>query len=251
MELGLTPDTRRPVELDTAITAAQAAGFAKVGLTADRCNAPANAALRIAGLGCHEVLGLQVGPDLDAADAMAIRLAAAAGVVGAQWVLVTFQVALTTVVAAAVRRWATAFEEAGAGLAVEFTPLGPVATIADALGVLLAASPARAGIVIDSWNYCIRPPAWVDLEEVPLAAIAYIQFSDACERHGEPDIEDAMRRRALPGEGVLDLERFSATLRGRGWDGIVSMQVLSDELRQLPIDEYARQVFAAGVRYWL
>ena len=59
-----------------------------------------------------------------------------------------------------------------------------------------------------------------------------------------------MTRRALPGEGVLELHRFANTLRDRGYDGVVSMQVLSDELRALPIAEYTRRVYDAGARYW-
>ena len=65
------------------------------------------------------------------------------------------------------------------------------------------------------------------------------------------DMVEAMTRRALPGEGVLELDRFVAALRDRGWDGVVSAQVLSDDLRQLPIDEYATRVHEATARYWL
>ena len=58
-----------------------------------------------------------------------------------------------------------------------------------------------------------------------------------------------MTRRALPGDGILELDRFATALRSRGWDGVVSMQVLSDELRALPLADYTRKVYAAGSRY--
>jgi sugar phosphate isomerase/epimerase len=106
-------------------------------------------------------------------------------------------------------------------------------------------------MVIDSWNFCFGPGTWNELEAVPLDAVAYVQFADALAPIGDVNMHEAMHRRALPGDGVLELDRFVATLRDRGWDGLVSMQVLSDELRELPVDEYARRVHDAGARYWL
>ncbi len=248
--LALTPDTRRRVGTETLAAAARSAGFTHVGLVSGRFEPEARAVLDAAGLGCHELLGLQVTSDAEATLNECERLAADAVAVGARWVLTTFQVGLSDAVADAVARGAARIAEAGAGLAVEFSPLGPVATIADALDVLAVAGPGRAGLVIDSWNYCIRPPRWDDLETVPLEAIAYLQFADALSPLGPLDLEEAMTRRALPGQGVLPLERFAETFRRRGWDGIVSLQVLSDELRRLPVAEYVRLVHDAAVPYW-
>lgn len=250
MELGLTQDTRRLVDVATTVDAAQAAGFDALGMVSGRVDAATRSMLDRAGLRCHELLGLQVGDDLVAVERTAEALAADAALVGAAWVLATFQVPLTPAVAASVRRCAATFERAGSGFAVEFSPLGPVATIADALDVIDAARPARAGMVIDSWNFCLGPSSWTDLETVPLDAVAYVQFADALAPVGELDLEEAMCRRALPGDGILELERFAATLHERGFDGVVSMQVLSDELRTLPVDEYARRVLASGSKFW-
>ena len=38
---------------------------------------------------------------------------------------------------------------------------------------------------------------------------------------------ESSHRRAVPGEGVLELDRFAETMRDRGYDGIVSVEVLS------------------------
>lgn len=251
VSLALTQDTRRPVDTETLAAAASGAGFTHLGMVSGRFDAHAGDVLRAAGLRCHELLGLQVKADGAAAVAAAERLAADAAALGAPWVLTTFEVGLTSAVAEIVRRCAELFAEAGAGLAVEFSPLGPVATIADALDVITAAGPRGAAMVIDSWNYCFGPALWADLEAVPLDAIAYVQFGDALSPLVQPpDFDEAMTRRALPGAGILPLERFAHTLQSRGWEGIVSMQVLSDELRRLPVPEYARQVFDAAAPYW-
>ncbi len=43
---------------------------------------------------------------------------------------------------------------------------------------------------------------------------------------------------------------FTATLRQRGWRGVVAVEVLSAELRRLPVAEFARRGYQATVRYW-
>jgi sugar phosphate isomerase/epimerase len=249
VEFGLTQDTRRPVDTAAMVDAARAAGFDALGMVSGRFDDDAQTLLEAGGLRCHELLGLQVNGDLRATTAMAERLARDAAAVDAAWVLTTFDVPLGEV-ADAVPRWAAMFEDVGAGLALEFSPLGPVATIGQALEVLDVARSARAGMVIDSWNFCFGPGPWEELERVPFERVAYVQFADALQPVGEVDMHEAMHRRALPGDGVLDLDRFVATLRDRGWDALVSMQVLSDELRRLSVEDSTRLIHDAGARYW-
>jgi sugar phosphate isomerase/epimerase len=250
VELALTSDTRRTVDTSTLAEAARAAGFRALGMVTGRVAPGDRDALTAAGLRCHELLGLQVRADAEATTTAAERLAGDAHTVGAPWVLTTFEAGLTDDVRALVARCAAILDEVGTGLAVEFSPLGPVATIADGRAAVAAAGTRRAGLVIDSWNFCVGAGTWAELEAVPLEQIAYLQFADAQAPRGGFDLEEAMTRRALPGDGVLELERFVATMHARAWDGVVSMQVLSDDLRALPVADYARVVYDAGARYW-
>ena len=64
-------------------------------------------------------------------------------------------------------------------------------------------------------------------------------------------MDEALNRRAMPGDGVLELDRFTSTLRQRGFDGVVSVQVLSAELRRLPLADFARLAHDAAARYWM
>lgn len=249
VELGLTQDTRRALDTAAVAEAARAAGFTALGMVSGRFGSDARVVLDAAGLRCHELLGLQV-REPAATVARAEQLAREAASLGASWVLTTFDVALGPDIVKAIARCAAVIAEVGAGFAVEFSPLGPVATIEEGLAVVAATGVERAGIVIDSWNFCFGPGTWRDLEQVPLDTIAYVQFADALAPLGVPNMEEAMTRRALPGDGVLELDRFAFTLRDRGWDGVVSLQVLSDRLRELPVDDYARRVYDSATPYW-
>jgi sugar phosphate isomerase/epimerase len=251
MELGLTPDSRWDVDTPTLIGAAARAGFSAVGLFSGRVDAHTTDALRAAGLQCHELLGLVFTNDETATMSSALRLADDAGRAGAPWILTTFRCRLTAESAKLVRQCAAIFAEAGAGMAIEFSPLGPVATIGSGLDVLNLAGTDRAGLVIDSWNFFFGDSTWTDLEEVPLDRIAYLQFADALAPASDDLMAEALNRRALPGEGVMEVERFAVTLRDRGWDGLVSVQVLSSELRRLPLADFARVACDSARRYWL
>ena len=64
-------------------------------------------------------------------------------------------------------------------------------------------------------------------------------------------IRESLHRRALPGDGILELDRFATTLREMGYDGIVSVEVLSAELRELPVDVLVRRLHDTSAPYWL
>jgi sugar phosphate isomerase/epimerase len=251
VELALTQDTRRRVATAELAPAAHAAGFRALGMVTGRCGPEDRAVLDGAGLRCHELLGLQVRVDAATTIASAERLAQDAAAIGAPWVLTTFETPVGGAVHETVSRCARICAEGGAGLAIEFSPLGPVPGIVGGIHAVASAVGGRAGIVIDAWNFCLGPSKWRDLESVPLELVAYVQFADALAPRGEVNVEEAMTRRTLPGEGVLELRRFANALRDRGYDGVVSMQVLSDDLRALPVAEYAQRVHDAGACYWM
>ena len=80
--------------------------------------------------------------------------------------------------------------------------------------------------------------------------IAYVQFTDALAPESERLVRETLHRRALPGDGVLELDRFAATLLETGWDGIVSVEVLSGELRALPADVLVRRIRDSAAPFW-
>jgi sugar phosphate isomerase/epimerase len=250
VELGLTPDGQWEIELGDLVDVAGGAGFAALGLVASRAGADAAATYAGAGLRCHELLALVVGEDGASTVRYAERLAEAAALVRAEWVLTTFQVGLSADTAKVIERCAAMFVDAGAAMAVEFSPLGPVPSISDGLDVVRAAGAGRAALMIDTWHFSFGDSTWEDLAAVPLEEIAYVQFADAPPPLSDDRMYETMNRRALPGDGVLELDRFASTLLERGWEGLVSVEVLNEELRATPVRDFARRAYEATARYW-
>ena len=249
MQLALTPDGKWDVDTADLVSAASAAGFSAVGVNADRVDAESVDAYAAAGVRCHELLAFIVGDDESATMASAEQLADHARTIAADWVLTVFTAKAPL---KRIQRCARMFDEAGAGVAVEYTPLGAIPTISDGMAYVRAASEtARAGLVIDSWHFCFSANTWEDLAAVSLDDIAYVQFTDALEpEHRDRMIRESLHRRALPGDGVLELNRFAATLLDRGWDGTVSVEVLSAQLRGLPVDELVGRLYTTSAAYW-
>jgi len=100
-------------------------------------------------------------------------------------------------------------------MAVEYSPLGAIPTIREGMESVRAASrSSRAGLMIDSWHFWFSDNTWEDLAAVPLDAIAYLQFTDALQPESRQRlIRETLYRRALPGDGVLELRRNASRPR--------------------------------------
>jgi sugar phosphate isomerase/epimerase len=167
-----------------------------------------------------------------------------------EWVLTVFTAAVPP---QRIQRCARLFDDVGAGMAVEYTPLGAIPSIREGMEAVRAARRGgRAGLMIDAWHFGFSDDTWEDLAAVPVDDIAYLQFTDALEpEYRDRMIRESLHRRALPGDGILELRRFATTLREMGYDGFVSVEVLSAELRELPVDVLVGRLYDTTARFWL
>jgi sugar phosphate isomerase/epimerase len=199
------------------------------------------------GLVATDLAGLTVSADAGTSTKEAEWLAEVARVVGVEWVQMRVVDPLDEWVHQVARACTKRVAAAGAGIAIEpssfnaLTSLEPACELAAALR-----SVGRVGVVVDSWHFLDggRRPAgdaeWALLGQMSDEDLAFVQFTDAS-TPGDDARHDTMHRRALPGQGVLDLDRFVAALTDRGFDGLVSVEVLSDDLRALPVRDFAEQ----------
>ena len=201
-------------------------------------------------LACLDLAGLTIGADETRTKHEVDELLDMASALGATWM----QVRVVDEVDDGIRSlfaWsADRFGVSGVGLAVEFSPLTKVKTIADARELIAGAGrDARTGVIVDTWHFFRGDDHWPDLEGLPVDELAFVQFSDGLPAGNNPG-HDTLHRRALPGDGEFDLDRFSACLRSKGFRGPVSVEVLSEELRAIPVEEFARGTMETSRRYW-
>jgi len=263
MELSLSPGAGGSVtsfaDLDAYLGAVADAGFPCVSLglqqVAYALAEPGGLdrvveLLRTHGLQCRDVLSVVVRRDAEESLAAADDVARLAGAVGAEWVLALLFTRVRDESVDTLGRVADAVGAEGARLAFELTPRSPVSTIGEALALVDRVGSARMGVMIDTWHFSHGGSTWEELETIPLDRLAFVQFDDALPMRTDDVMEETTNRRAWPGEGELDLERFSRTLVTRGWRGLVSVEVLSEELRRLDVRTFARRAYESSAPYW-
>jgi sugar phosphate isomerase/epimerase len=245
-------------DLDAYLGAVADAGFSDVSLGLQQvafASGPGDldrVAARVArhGLRCPDVLSLVVRRDGDATRAAADGIARLAAAVGAEHVLVLFFTSVRDESVELLSDVADIVGEAGARLAFEFTPKSPVSNIRDTLALVDRVGPERLGVMIDTWHFFRGDSTWEELASIPPERIAYVQFTDALPMVTEDIMHETTNRRTWPGAGELDLARFADTLRARGWSGLVSVEVLSEEHRRLDVSTYAALAHDTTAPYW-
>ena len=243
---------RSPAEFARYLAAAASAGFSGVSLSSDQIGDDVAETARLlssCGLRCPDVLGLRVGRDDAEAIETAERVSRTAAELNADFVLSLLWTRANEEVIDRLGRCADIVAKAGPRLVLEMPPIGPINRISAVLAVAEAVGTDRISLVIEPFHFFRGESTWDELESLPLEALGYVQFTDAL-APGDDVVFDATQRRAMPGEGVFDLARFADTLRTRGWSGLVSVEVLSEDLQSLDPAEFARRAYASSAPYW-
>jgi sugar phosphate isomerase/epimerase len=141
---------------------------------------------------------------------------------------------------------ADAARHAAAKVVYEFMPFDSnVNDLDKALAVVEGAGAGNGGLAIDTWHMGkLRiPPA--DLGRVPPRYLSWIELSDGLAAT-MPDLSDeCLNHRSLPGEGELGVDRYVAAGQAGGYTGPWGVEVLSAELRSLPMPEMYRRAYLA------
>jgi sugar phosphate isomerase/epimerase len=206
-------------------------------------------ALAASGLECYDIAGLNVSGDDAATQHEAEELLAFATALGTEWMQVRVTAPVDDEVRARFRRVCELYGTNGVGLAIEYSPYTPLNAMGDAAALARHARHiAQTGIIVDTWHFFHGADDWSDLDALDLVDLAFVQFADGVAESTDP--RDTMHKRAVPGDGELDLDGFATRLRAKGWNGVVSLEVLSRADRALPVADFARRCHDASLPYW-
>jgi len=73
--------------------------------------------------------------------------------------------------------------------------------------------------------------------------MAWVELSDGPVEFMDDPIDEVINYRKLPGEGEFDIPGYIEVLQAVGYDGPWGVEVLSEELRNLPIDEEFKRAY--------
>jgi len=75
-----------------------------------------------------------------------------------------------------------------------------------------------------------------DLRRIPPRFLSWVELCDGPYEYAEDRLDEVINRRKLPGEGEFPLQGYIAVCRELGYDGPWGIEVLSEDLRSLPIE---------------
>jgi sugar phosphate isomerase/epimerase len=133
---------------------------------------------------------------------------------------------------------ADAARHTDATIAYEFMPYDAVVNTLDrALAVAAGADAPNGGLAFDTWHLGKLDIAPEELRRVPPRFVSWVELSDGPYGIAEEWLDEVINRRRLPGEGEFPIRDYVREFRALGYDGPWGVEVLSEELRGLPIEQ--------------
>jgi sugar phosphate isomerase/epimerase len=141
---------------------------------------------------------------------------------------------------------ADAARHTDARVVYEFMPFDVnVRTVDAAVTVVGGAGAANGGVAIDTWHMSKLGIAPDELRRIPPQYLSWIELSDGQLENMDDPIDEVVNHRQLPGEGEFDLRAYIAVCEDCGYAGPWGVEVLSEELRNNPIDVIFRRAYDA------
>ena len=131
-----------------------------------------------------------------------------------------------------------------AKIAYEFMPFDVNVNSLDAvLQVVGGAGADNGGIVIDTWHMSKLGIAPDELRRIPVEYLSWVELSDGRLDDMDDLVDETVNHRELPGEGEFDLRGYVEVCRDHGYPGPWGVEVLSEGLRNNPIDVIFRRAY--------
>jgi sugar phosphate isomerase/epimerase len=252
---GVDPDL--PAQID----AARAAGFRLFGPDTFSLDAWVGEGRQLheiagmldaSGMRCWEIAALNlVGREETLADAQ--HVAELAAVLGPQWILTNVGAPIDDELCETFAMVCDVLAKVGARPAIEYLPFTPANSLATTKVLIDHVGTDRARILFDTWHHFRGPDTDADLEAAPADLIAYVQFDDARPMISDDLVAETIHRRTFPGEGEFDLIGYCDRIKAKGWDGVVSVEILDEAWRDGSagsLQEFARRAYESSARYW-
>jgi sugar phosphate isomerase/epimerase len=143
---------------------------------------------------------------------------------------------------------ADAANHTDATIAYEFMPYDAVVNTLDkALAVAEGADAPNGGLAFDTWHLGKLDVAPEDLRRIPPRFVSWVELSDGPYGIAEEWLDEVINRRKLPGDGDFPIRDYVREFRALGYEGPWGIEVLSEELRSLPIEQIFDRAYETTV----
>jgi sugar phosphate isomerase/epimerase len=131
----------------------------------------------------------------------------------------------------------------GARIGFELMPFAMIRTLDQSLAMVKGAGAPNGGIVFDLWHVVKLGITYEEVCRVPLEYVVSVELNDGTVHAPWSLHEDTINHRRFCGEGEFDVRGFVQGMRKAGYRGPWGIEVLSAELRTLPLEELTTRAF--------
>ncbi|MDB5702386.1 MAG: sugar phosphate isomerase/epimerase [Sphingomonadales bacterium] len=250
-----------PHPLRLRIEAAARAGYSGIGVdcvdlaasVAEYGHAGIKAMLADNGLDFFEVEGLgdwfAAGAAREASDVVRRNVLMAAERIGVSHVKLTGNVVGRSVPAATMRaefaRFCANAADAGTRATLEMVGISDIADLETARFVIGDTATRNGGLCADIWHFQRGGVPYSGLADM-WGMVGWVELDDGRSSDYGSVISAQLDERRLPGEGDFDMAGFLAAIGNAGYAGGMGVEILSNEMRALSLDEAAQRSFAAA-----
>jgi len=132
----------------------------------------------------------------------------------------------------------------GTTVSLEPIAFSNVPTLANAVAIVGESAGNGGGVMLDAWHVTRGGFPLAEIARLPRGAIAGAELDDGTLETVDNPISDTLDRRRFCGEGEFDLKGFIAAVQATGYDGPWGVEIISSQLRAMPLDEAAQRSYA-------
>jgi sugar phosphate isomerase/epimerase len=126
----------------------------------------------------------------------------------------------------------------------EFMPFDVnVNSLDAALQVAEGAAQSNGGLAIDTWHMAKLGISPTEMTRIPREYLTWVELSDGQYEDMDDPVDEVINHRKLPGEGEFDIAAYVDACIEAGYEGPWGVEVLSEELRNLPIEEEFKRAY--------
>jgi sugar phosphate isomerase/epimerase len=131
----------------------------------------------------------------------------------------------------------------GTRIGFELMPFAMIRTLGESLAMVKSAGAPNGGIVFDLWHVVKLGIPYEEVCRVPPEYVVSVELNDGTKHAPWSLHEDTINHRRFCGEGEFDVRGFVQGMQRAGYTGPWGIEVLSAELRTLPLEELTTRAF--------
>ncbi len=139
--------------------------------------------------------------------------------------------------------------EAGTRIAFEPMSAAMISSLDDALTMVRGAGADNGGLALDLWHMVNQGESFQSISQIPQQFLFAAELNDAEVVRSAAKNQRAGAPRRFCGEGEFDIQGFVESVRLTGYAGPWGVEILSDELLGMSLEEVASKAYTTSMAY--